>query len=139
LTTRSLLTSLAFLLALTVAAPPAIAAQVASPVASPVATSDDITGLFDIGDGRRMYLECRGTGGPTVILETGYRSPVDVWTTDLISPESPRTRVYRRTSSCLRPRRLPTGPRRSVTTRPLRKWRLRPVPRLPPCVPRESA
>jgi len=29
--------------------------------------------LIDIGDGRKMFLECRGSGSPTVILESGYR------------------------------------------------------------------
>ncbi len=28
----------------------------------------DFTGLVEIGDGRKMYLECRGSGSPTVIL-----------------------------------------------------------------------
>ena len=27
--------------------------------------------LIDIGDGRKMFLECRGSGSPTVILESG--------------------------------------------------------------------
>ena len=27
--------------------------------------------LVDIGGGRRMQIECRGTGNPTVVLETG--------------------------------------------------------------------
>ena len=40
----------------------------------------DVAGLVDIGDGRRLYLECHGSGGPTVVLEAGYRSPAAVWT-----------------------------------------------------------
>lgn len=64
------------------------------PGATPEATSvaDDVAGLVDIG-GRSLYLASRGTGGPTVVLEAGYRSPTDVWTTDLVSPDSPRTMV----------------------------------------------
>ena len=37
--------------------------------ASPAATGD-FSGLVDIG-GRSLYLECRGQGSPTVILESG--------------------------------------------------------------------
>ena len=43
----------------------------------------DFAGLVDIGDGRKMYLECRGSGSPTVILESGYRGSADNWSTPL--------------------------------------------------------
>jgi len=36
-------------------------------------------GLVKIGDGRRLYLECRGSGGPTVILVSGVGNAGDVW------------------------------------------------------------
>ena len=36
-------------------------------------------GLFDVGGGRRMYLECHGQGGPTVIFESGYPNDGTVW------------------------------------------------------------
>ena len=49
------------------------------PSASPVVSGADVAGLVDIGDGRRLYLECHGSGGPTVVLEAGYRSPAAVW------------------------------------------------------------
>ena len=39
----------------------------------------DFTGLVDIGAGRRMYMECSGSGSPTVILESGLRVAADVW------------------------------------------------------------
>jgi pimeloyl-ACP methyl ester carboxylesterase len=39
----------------------------------------DFAGLVNIGNGRKMYLECRGKGGPTVILESGYRGDATVW------------------------------------------------------------
>jgi hypothetical protein len=32
----------------------------------------DFANQVDIGGGRKLYLECRGTGSPTVILESGY-------------------------------------------------------------------
>ena len=31
----------------------------------------DFAGLVDIGGGRQMYMECRGKGGPTVVLVSG--------------------------------------------------------------------
>ncbi len=69
-------------------------AQNASPeVATPAAASGDFAGLVDIGGGRRLYLECRGSGGPTVVLEAGYRSLASVWSEDLVSPDAPRTMV----------------------------------------------
>jgi pimeloyl-ACP methyl ester carboxylesterase len=39
----------------------------------------DFSGLVDIGGGRQIYLECRGTGSPTVVLESGLRGAADVW------------------------------------------------------------
>src|SRR5262249_9571984 len=37
--------------------------------------SGDFAGLIKIADGRRLYLECHGTGSPTVILEAALRGP----------------------------------------------------------------
>src|SRR5262249_30830911 len=39
----------------------------------------DVAGLVDIGGGRRLYLECRGTGSPTVVLIAGYGNRGSVW------------------------------------------------------------
>ena len=84
-------------------APPALAVAVllfafplgtprpASPAAS--ATQGDFAGLVDIGPGRRLYLECRGTGSPVVVLEAGYRSSANVWSEDLHQSRAPRTMV----------------------------------------------
>jgi pimeloyl-ACP methyl ester carboxylesterase len=36
-------------------------------------------GLVDIGGGRKMYLECRGSGSPTVVLVSGLDAAADVW------------------------------------------------------------
>ena len=36
-------------------------------------------GPFDIGGGRQIYLECRGTGAPTVVLISGYHDSADLW------------------------------------------------------------
>jgi hypothetical protein len=59
--------------------------------ASPAATGD-FSGLVDIG-GRSLYLECRGQGSPTVILESGAGGRADVWSRDLEEPEGTRTMV----------------------------------------------
>ncbi len=37
----------------------------------------------DLGDGRRMYLDCRGTGSPTVVLEAGLYGWSPTWTSVL--------------------------------------------------------
>ena len=47
-------------------------------------------GLVDIGGGRKIYLECRGTGSPTVVLISGTRGAHDDWT-DLIDPKNPNS------------------------------------------------
>ncbi len=67
-------------------------AQSATPSASPSAASGDFSGLVDIG-GRNLYLECRGEGSPTVILESGAGGRADVWSRDLQQPEGERTMV----------------------------------------------
>jgi pimeloyl-ACP methyl ester carboxylesterase len=51
--------------------------RAAPPVA--VAAQDDFAGPVDIGSGRRLYLECRGTGSPTVMLESGYHDSSQPW------------------------------------------------------------
>ena len=58
-----------------------------------VAAQGDFAGLIDIGGGRRIYLECRGTGSPTVVLEAGYRSSARFWSEDLRQAGAPRTMV----------------------------------------------
>src|SRR6266853_318705 len=59
------------------------APQVAPQSSAPVPTTGDFAGLVAIGDGRKMYLECRGSGSPTVILESGYRNDAAIWSTPL--------------------------------------------------------
>jgi pimeloyl-ACP methyl ester carboxylesterase len=39
----------------------------------------DFAGKFDVGGGRMMYMECRGTGSPTVVLVSGQRASADDW------------------------------------------------------------
>jgi pimeloyl-ACP methyl ester carboxylesterase len=78
--------------------PPSLAAEEAgtpSPelLATPAPTSGDVAGLVDIGGGRKMFLECRGEGGPTVILVSGYRNDADIWDSVAIDPASGQTAV----------------------------------------------
>jgi pimeloyl-ACP methyl ester carboxylesterase len=81
------------LIGLLVSVSPAMAIQDATPaVASPIPHDGDFAGMVDIG-GRSIYLECQGTGSPTVILIGGYRSSSMYWTTDLLQPDAPRTMV----------------------------------------------
>ena len=88
----------ALLLLMASGAVPAARAQEPTPsqppdIATPEATGD-FAGLVDIGDGRRLYLECQGAGSPTVVLEAGFRTRADLWSDDLIQPEAPRTMVF---------------------------------------------
>ncbi len=53
--------------------------QDATPTAR-VVGNGDVAGLVDIG-GRSLYLDCRGSGGPTVILESGAGNDLRVWDT----------------------------------------------------------
>jgi pimeloyl-ACP methyl ester carboxylesterase len=57
------------------------------------ASSGDFTGRVDIGGGRELYLECHGSGSPTVIFESGLRSRGDIWTW---SSDGPGTGVFPR-------------------------------------------
>ena len=72
-----------FLVAFLLAAAPSVAH----------AAPADLAGLVDIGGGRKMYLECHGTGRPTVLLEAGSRATARYWTDDLRHPQAPRLMV----------------------------------------------
>jgi pimeloyl-ACP methyl ester carboxylesterase len=58
--------------------PTAIAA---SPEASlsPRAEEPPISSPFDVGGGRLLFLWCIGSGGPTVLLESGYNDDGEIW------------------------------------------------------------
>jgi len=43
------------------------------------AEAKDFAGLVDIGGGRKIYLECRGSGSPTVVLVSGLRGSAGDW------------------------------------------------------------
>jgi pimeloyl-ACP methyl ester carboxylesterase len=63
--------------------------RAAPPVA--VAGQGDFSGLVEIGGGRRLYLECRGQGGPTVVLVSGYGNHGGTWS--IASDEVPQPQV----------------------------------------------
>ncbi len=58
---------------------------------NPLDSPTNIAGRFDIG-GRAIYLSCRGTGSPTVILESGYGDSAALWA-GMEGAVAPRTRV----------------------------------------------
>ena len=58
------------------------------PIIAYAAGNKNSGGLIDIGGSRKMYLECQGTGFPTVVLISGTRGAHDDWT-DLIDPKNP--------------------------------------------------
>ncbi|WP_236979751.1 MULTISPECIES: alpha/beta fold hydrolase [Mycobacterium] len=53
-------------------------ARPTTPTTAPAAPGDFI-GPVEIGNGRHLFLECRGQGTPTVILESGYHNSSDPW------------------------------------------------------------
>jgi pimeloyl-ACP methyl ester carboxylesterase len=59
----------------------------------------DFYGRVEIPGGRRLYLECHGSGSPTVIFESGLRSRGDIW---LWSREGVGTGVASRVSQFTR-------------------------------------
>jgi pimeloyl-ACP methyl ester carboxylesterase len=64
-----------------------LAATACSAAPSPGPGNADVAGLVDIGGGRRLYLECRGAGSPTVVLISGYGNRASAW--DSLSPDVP--------------------------------------------------
>jgi pimeloyl-ACP methyl ester carboxylesterase len=60
---------------------------------SPAATATsgaDFAGLVDIGAGRALYIECRGSGSPTVVLVSGLDAAADLWNRD----QQPAPKVF---------------------------------------------
>jgi pimeloyl-ACP methyl ester carboxylesterase len=75
-----------------------VVAGAAIPAAPAVATARKVA----LPDGRRLFLECRGKGSPTVVLEAGLRNRGDVWST-LAAPGQTKTvfgALARRTRVC---------------------------------------
>lgn len=59
-----------------------------------VATNGDLAGRIDIGGGRSMYVECSGTGSPTVVLVSGLRSSAQEWHTTRSTATPPAPPVF---------------------------------------------
>jgi len=76
----------------------ALAAAVAAGLLSHAAVADthtggpastgDFAGKVEIAAGRSLYLECHGSGSPTVVFEAGLRSRGDIWTWSVAGPET---------------------------------------------------
>jgi len=64
--------------------------------------SGDFAGRVTIPSGRQLYLECHGTGSPTVIFESGLRSRGDSWTYGRggIAGDGPFQKVASATRAC---------------------------------------
>lgn len=58
-----------------------IASETGDAAAPSADAAADISGMIEIGTGRSIFLECRGTGSPTVLLVSGTRGAADEWTT----------------------------------------------------------
>jgi pimeloyl-ACP methyl ester carboxylesterase len=94
------------------------------------------SGLFDVGDGRALFLDCQGSGSPTVFIIPGKGSYAEAWNVvvppddpirsspyDIIteaklrpSPDAVQPTVARTTQVCAydRPNTRPDGPDRST-------------------------
>lgn len=57
-----------------------LAAVLLAAAAPAVAPAADIAGPVDIGDGRRIYAECRGEGAPAVVIVAGAKASAADWT-----------------------------------------------------------
>jgi pimeloyl-ACP methyl ester carboxylesterase len=57
---------------------------------APVARADvhDVSGRVEIGGGRGLFVECRGTGWPTVVLIAGKGNGADDWL-QILDPDDP--------------------------------------------------
>lgn len=49
--------------------------------------NNNFAGRVDIGNGRKMYIQCRGSGSPTVVFVTGLLDRAESWTTTLVPSE----------------------------------------------------
>ena len=112
----------------------AVVAMCAVALAPPAAA--DVEGPVDVGDGRRLFLDCQGEGAPTVFVIPGKGSYAEAWNAavvpddpirsspyDLIdranvapTPESVQPMVARTTRICVydRPNTRPDGPDQST-------------------------
>lgn len=77
----------------------------AAPALAQPAATGDFAGSVEIG-GRKVHLECRGSGSPTVVLVSGYRNDAEIWTVDLgpgMTPVFPAVARFTRVCAWDRP------------------------------------
>ncbi|MFF4232366.1 alpha/beta fold hydrolase [Streptomyces sp. NPDC001820] len=67
------------------------ATATASAASTATATTGDLARQVDIGGGRKMYLHCRGSGSPTVVLVSGLHDSSDTWSITDTRPPVPKT------------------------------------------------
>lgn len=58
------------------------------------AATSDVVRSVDLGNGRSIHLECRGSGGPTVVLVAGLGERADNWMHTNANPSSPEGSVF---------------------------------------------
>jgi pimeloyl-ACP methyl ester carboxylesterase len=63
--------------------------------------SGTFAGQIAIGEGRELYLQCAGTGEPTVVLESGIHDSSDTWTISDTKAAPVFTEVSRYTHVCV--------------------------------------
>jgi hypothetical protein len=54
-------------------------AQAPTETATASTDPDALSGTFDIGGGHELYVECAGSGKPTIVLEAGDNSDIGQW------------------------------------------------------------
>jgi hypothetical protein len=98
------------------------------------AATRDFAALVDVGGGRKMYLECRGSGSPTVVLVSGLGVPPRIG----MSPTSRGRACFPRSPSSPGSALTTVQERRSVRSRAgATRCRSRPRRRMrwPICIP----
>jgi pimeloyl-ACP methyl ester carboxylesterase len=60
--------------------------QTGSPAGTPTAAHGNFSHRVAIRGGRKLYLECRGTGSPTVVLEAGTGDLAKIWSVAPVGP-----------------------------------------------------
>ncbi|MCX4825536.1 alpha/beta hydrolase [Streptomyces sp. NBC_01142] len=58
---------------------------------TPVPAAKEFSGQFNVGGGRKIYLHCKGSGSPTVILESGIHDSSDTWNVTDTQPPVPKS------------------------------------------------
>ena len=78
----------------------------------------DFAGLLDVGDGRALYVDCRGTGSPAVFIIPGKGSHAELWTVVIPDDDPTRSSPYDLVEHAdLRPSPTATQPIVAKTTR----------------------